>query len=129
MKKTWMEPQIEVQQFMANEYVAACHDMNRVYKFECKAPAGTLYYYPDSDPSTTDTFTAVGTARRLGSYHPCNASHEASTQNDFYYGFVDYDEDREPDTNEQVIVWRGPSGNNGHANASVNMTEWETAKS
>ena len=43
MKKEWMEPVVEVQEFAANEYVAACGDSGKVYKFvrngECKAHA------------------------------------------------------------------------------------------
>ena len=37
MKKEWMEPVIEVQEFAANEYVAACGDSGKVYKFVCDA--------------------------------------------------------------------------------------------
>ncbi|MFR8449997.1 MAG: hypothetical protein ACLVB0_05565 [Fusicatenibacter saccharivorans] len=37
MRKEWMEPVIEVQEFVANEYVAAC-DNGKVYKFTCDAP-------------------------------------------------------------------------------------------
>ena len=44
MRKEWMEPVIEVQEFVANEYVAAC-ESGMVYKFECNAHAGYLYYY------------------------------------------------------------------------------------
>ena len=29
MKKEWMEPVVEVQEFAANEYVAACGDRDR----------------------------------------------------------------------------------------------------
>ncbi len=34
MRKEWMEPVIKVQEFVANEYVAAC-ESGMVYKFEC----------------------------------------------------------------------------------------------
>lgn len=37
MRKEWMEPVIEVQEFVANEYVAACGDSGKVYNFECNA--------------------------------------------------------------------------------------------
>lgn len=32
MRKEWMEPVIEVQEFVANEYVASCGDSGKVYK-------------------------------------------------------------------------------------------------
>ena len=37
MRKEWMEPVIEVQEFVANEYVAAC-ESGMIYKFTCDAP-------------------------------------------------------------------------------------------
>lgn len=37
MKKEWTEPVVEVQEFAANEYVAACGDSGKVYKFVCDA--------------------------------------------------------------------------------------------
>ena len=33
MKRVWCRPQTVVQKFEANEYVAACGDENKVYKF------------------------------------------------------------------------------------------------
>lgn len=43
MKKTWEEPQILVQKFIPNEYVAACGDSGTTYYFECNA--GSPYSY------------------------------------------------------------------------------------
>lgn len=31
MRKEWMEPVIEVQEFVANEYVAACGDLSLIH--------------------------------------------------------------------------------------------------
>lgn len=49
MKKEWMEPVVEVQEFAANEYVAACGDSGKVYKFVCDAGQYghnyNVYYY------------------------------------------------------------------------------------
>ena len=39
-RKVWRRPRTEVQKFEANEYVAACHDWNTVYKFKCDAGGG-----------------------------------------------------------------------------------------
>lgn len=39
MKKKWVEPEILVQQFVANEYVAAC------YKIKCTTPNDNARYY------------------------------------------------------------------------------------
>lgn len=129
MKKIWSAPEAIAEQFAANEYVAECGDENRVYKFTCDAPAGTLYYYPNSDGNINGTYTGNGRAVELGGYHPCKAKHEASTTNPFYDGFVDYNRNERCDSGEEVIVWRGANGRNGHATANLDMKSWETAKS
>lgn len=45
MKRTYVRPTMVGERFVANEYVAACHDQNTVYKFKCDAPGGWLYYF------------------------------------------------------------------------------------
>lgn len=130
MRKEWMEPVIEVQEFVANEYVAVCGDSGTVYKFTCDAPAGKLYYYPESDSTIDGNYTGQKLNRRkLGSYKPCNAEHEASVTSDFYDGFVDYNRNLRQDPGEGVIVWRGSNNDNGHATTNLNMSSWTTAKS
>lgn len=44
MRREWMEPVIEVQEFVANEYVAACGDSGKVYNFECNAGKENSHY-------------------------------------------------------------------------------------
>lgn len=138
MKAIWTKPRAEVEQFMANEYVAACGDEHRKYKFLCDAPAGTLYMYDNlsarNDPPAkwpTNKFWGYEytAADELGSYHPCGKTHEAPTKGQYYWGFVDYDDDGMHDSDETVIVWRGESGWNGHATAQLDMDSWQTSKS
>lgn len=128
-KQKWIRPQAIVQEFVANEYVAACGDSGKVYKFKCDAPGGTLYYYPQSDGQIDGKYTGSGDPSKLGKYHPCAAKHEASTTNPFYDGFVDYNKNGKYDEGEGVIVWRGRFGNDGHATTNLDMNSWETAKS
>ena len=129
MRKEWMEPVIEVQEFVANEYVAACGDSGTVYKFTCNAPGGWLYYYPESDGQIDGNYTGSGSQKRIGLYHPCGATHEVSVTDAFYDGFVDYNWNRKQDPGEGVIVWRGPNNKNGHATTNLDINSWETAKS
>lgn len=129
MKRTYVRPIMVGERFVANEYVAACGKENEVYKFECDAPGGTLYYYRSSDGKIDGVYTGTDRGSYLGSYHPCKAKHEASTTSDFYDGFVDYNNNRRQDKGEGVIVWRGPYGYNGHATTNLNMDKWGTAKS
>ena len=129
MRKEWMEPVIEVQEFVANEYVASCGDSGKVYNFTCNAPKGFLYYYPNGDGTIDGNYTGSERAKLIGYYYPCDAKHEASATSDFYDGFIDYNWNKKQDPNEGVIVWRGPKNNNGHATTNLNMSSWETAKS
>ena len=103
MRKEWMEPVIEVQEFVANEYVAAC-ESGMVYKFTCDAPGGPLYYYPEGDGKINGEYTGHGSAELLGLfYHPCDAKHEASVTSDFYDGFVDYNHNRRQDLTKESL--------------------------
>lgn len=124
-KMTWTRPVTEVQQFAANEYVAACGDTEYgVYKFKCDAPRGTLYYFEG------------GSAKELGGYHPCGETHEASKRDEFPDGFVDYNENGKKDSGEEVVVWLeiehgffGDYVDDYHATTNLNRASWETAKS
>lgn len=150
-KKIWSKPEMHEFVFAANEYVAACGDQNRVFKFVCDAVAGPLYYYKNWLVSVVNGVTnkptnlpgslygwnsdeagnnEAGTELLGVLYHPCGETHEASVTDEFYWGFVDYNANARNDgDDETVIVWRGDKGNNGHATKDLNMNEWETAKS
>lgn len=125
MKKNYVAPTMVCEEFAANEYVAACGDQNTEYKFECDAWPGMLYYYPNSDGKIDGVYTGTGSAKMLGLFTPCPASHETLENDAFYDGYID----RGPLGRQGVIVWRGESGREGHATAQLDMDEWETAKS
>ena len=129
MKRIYESPKAYVEMFTPNEYVAACGDSGKVYKFVCDAPRGTLYYYRYSDGTIDGNYTGWRGAHELGSYHPCRKTHEASSTSGFYDGFVDYNNNGRHDAGEGVIVWRGENGRNGHATTELDMSKWETAKS
>lgn len=123
MKKSYESPKAYVEEFTPNEYVAACGDTEYgKYLFTCDAPAGTLYYYNN-----------WGSARRIGSYHPCSKKHEANKESEFPNGFVDYNKNGKEDNGEAVIVWieRGWFGeiDNAHATTNLDRDSWETVKS
>lgn len=133
-KQKWVRPQAIVQEFVANEYVAACGDSGKVYKFKCDAPKGTLHYYPYDKQIDG---VGSGWSNKLGGYKPCNATHEASTTDPFYDGFIDYNRNGKYDKGESVIVWletgKYPWGGtyirDYHATTNLHMSSWETAKS
>lgn len=133
MKRTYESPRAYVEEFTPNEYVAACHDWNTVYKFKCDAGGG----------AEGDVYTSNGTNLTPGRtryYHACDATHEASTQDEFiqgYYiqnggndktgywtilgGYRDYEK-------IPVIIWT-EGGTNVHCTTVLDKNEWETAKS
>lgn len=129
MKRTYVRPTMVGERFVANEYVAACGESGKVYKFECNAPGGNLYYYPNSDGKINGEYTGHGRAIKLGNYNPCGARHKANATDGFYDGFVDYNKNGRQDKGEGVIVWRGSYGLNGHATTYLDMSKWQTAKS
>ena len=127
--RNWERPMTVVDTFVANEFVSACGDKGAIYKFECDAPGGRLYYYPESDGQIDGKHDSKDYHRFLGDYHPCGAKHEAPKTDGFYDGFVDYNWNTKQDPGEGVIVWRGRKQNNGHATTKLDMNSWETAKS
>lgn len=126
-KMTWTRPVTEVQQFAANEYVAACGDTEYgAYNFVCDAPGGTLYYFEGDS------------AKKLGGYVPCKETHVADKRDEFPNGFVDYNKNGKKDSGEEVIVWLEPGiggsyspilGGDYHATTNLNRASWTTAKS
>lgn len=130
--RNWEKPMVVVDAFVANEFVSACGDKGAIYKFECDAPAGNLYYYWNSDGKIDGVHDPNDRSRHnLGGYYPCGATHQAPKTDAFYDGFVDRNHNRRQDDGEGVIVWieRTWLGDNGHATTQLNMNEWQTAKS
>ena len=128
MKKTWEEPRILVQQFMPNEYVAACGDENRVYNFVCDAGGGTPgTVYEDSNHSGKwDLGDKPLTGLILPTYHACGETHSAPTDDEFIEGF--YLPNSDPFKATKVIIWTD-GGTNIHCTTNLDMKSWETEKS
>ena len=133
--KSYKKPVLNVERFTPDEFISACGDSGVNYLFECDAPAGTLYYYPDSDGNIDGTHEEWRDAEIMGSYTPCGATHDAPTTGDFYDGFVDRNSNRRQDSGEGVIVWRNREWSilgwywNGHATTKLDMDSWQTDKS
>lgn len=89
MRKTWEEPRIIVQDFVANEYVAAC------YKIRCTTPNGnSVYYRIYEDTNSNGKLDADDELifRPWGGFAGCNKWHKgvirdsAPTANGFVTG-------------------------------------------
>lgn len=135
-KRKYVKPVLSGEEFVPQNYCAACGENNVLYKFTCDAAGGPLYYFPNIPANLTKP-TEGSEGYYIGSYNPCEAYHEAQAKNGFYWGYVDkrrgngYDKKYNGilDNDELVIVWRGENGRNGHATTKLNMDEWETLKS
>lgn len=130
-KKVWVRPVTEVQQFEANEYVAACGDSGVVYKFKCTAGNGVSgSVYLETNGQEGLQTSGRNADRYLSGYHACGTEHEAESTDDFLSGYYVVDGGWfGKDTITPVIVWRGPKGDNTHCTDVLDKNEWETAKS
>ena len=128
-RKVWRRPLTTVQKFEANEYVAACHDWNTVYKFKCDAGGGTPgTVYEDSNHN--GKWDLIGDSALTGyiipTYHACGETHEAPTDDEFINGF--YLPNSNPFDAQKVIIWTD-GGTNVHCTTNLDKDNWETAKS
>ena len=127
--KSYKKPVLNVERFTPNEFVAACGDENKVYIFTCDAGwtglTGSTVYTNGKDGimGTNDDVS-------LGGYHKCGATHEASTQDEFIRGYLRKNIMGIPaGERQEVIIWRGPDGDNVHCTTNLNQDSWVTAKS
>lgn len=129
MRKTWEEPRILVQEFVANEYVAACGEENEVYKFKCDAVSGSwlgdggLVYIESNGIDGLQRGLNGDTPRSL--YSPCAETHEAKKTDEFKKGYLW----SLTGGTKEVIVWTGLNDDNTHCTTNLNKESWETAKS
>ena len=142
-KAMWQAPTTNVEQFVADQYVAACGEIaGTVYKFKCDAGGGTsgIVYQETNGVNGLQTegfFTGdwhsglewVKADSRLTwitYYHACGETHEAASTDGFLNGYY---VPNGPDSATQVVIWRGPNGDNVHCTTNLDMTTWETVKS
>lgn len=132
MKKEYVRPMMVGERFAPNEYVAACGDRGKVYKFECNA--GEVGYINHKFPvpwveEVVHHYAVYGDdGKQYGSnYGPCGKTHEAPSDSGFINGWMD---DKLTEEVEQipVIIWTD-NGRNCHCTDNLNMESWETAKS
>ena len=127
--KSYKKPVLNVERFTANEFVAACHDINKVYKFECNAGGGKYgAVYKDSNENGKLDFGDEELTSYLPAYHACGEKHEAPTDDEFIKGFYTEGVVAGYFNPTPVIIWTD-GGTNVHCTTKLNMQEWETEKS
>ncbi len=128
--RNWERPMTVVDTFVANEFVSACGDNHKVYNFKCNAgEEGHKYnvYYYDNHNRKHYIASKIPFAAQFDSYHPCNATHEASTKDEFINGYID-DQSTWKDEKMPVVIWTD-RGTNVHCTKILNTSEWTTSKS
>lgn len=132
MKKKWIEPQILVQKFVPNEYVAACGDSGVVYKFDCNAGRKDHRYAVKDGNGNVARIAGLymdgGQSWGGNYYHPCGEKHEAESDSGFLTGYHIDDMSTREDDNIPVIIWT-ENNTDVHCTTNLDMSKWETAKS
>lgn len=126
MKRRYERPSAYIEEFTPNEYVAACGDENKVYKFTCDAGgghSGSVWLETNGKPGL-QILDGKNSDTYLSGYHACGITHEAKTTDDFLDGY--YVQDFKV---QEVKVWRGSKGDNTHCTTNLDMNTWQTAKS
>lgn len=126
MKKTWEEPKIMVQKFVANEYVATCSEV--VYDFECNAGKPYKHYAVKDSKGDVATISGKYMNGILSYYTPCGETHKAESDSGFLEGYhLDYPWTLK-DENIKVVIWTN-NNTNVHCTTKLDMKEWTSAKS
>ena len=132
-KQTWEEPQILVQKFMPNEYIAACGDSGKVYNFECNAGDPNKMYdvYTDDGRLLTKDDSWEGITFRYRYFQPCGTTHEADSDGVFMKGYMvdNGGKDGRYGARTDVYIWTGENNDDVHCTTNLNMNSWTTAKS
>ena len=123
MKRVYVTPVMDMQEFKANEYCSSTWGRTEdgKYIFTCDAEKGDLYYYS----------SRFGSYFYRGYFTPCNAKHYTDSPDVYRDGFVDYNNNGMEDTGETVLFWEGPDslGRSGHATKSLTREQIEVESS
>lgn len=128
-KKAYIKPVLESETFVPQSYVAACGDLNKVYKFKCDAGGGRSgSVYLETNGQEGLQTGGRNPDQYLSGYHACGTTHEAKSTDAFLDGYY-VTSSWGSTTVTPVIVWRGPNNDNTHCTENLNMDSWETEKS
>ena len=129
MKKTWEEPKIMVQKFVANEYVAACGASGTVYNFVCDAGEKDTKYAVKDANGKVATISGYYMDGKNDWYKPCGETHQAESDSGFLTGFhLDDPKTKYVDERIGVIIWT-QNNTDVHCTTKLDMSKWTTAKS
>lgn len=121
-------PKIVVEQFVPNEYVAACGESGVIYNFECNAgEEGKKYAVKDKNGNVA-FISGMYLDGYWSSYHPCGETHKAPSESGFLSGYHLDDPKTKEDENIQVVIWT-ENDTDVHCTTKLDINSWTTAKS
>lgn len=133
-QQVWSSPKTAFEEFVPQNYIAACGDSGKEYFFTCDGGggySGGVWHETNgieglqSSGKNADERISRGDC----SYSACNKEHTASVDSDFIFDCYFKRCGRSDESAIEVVVWRGPEGNNTHCTANLDINSWETTKS
>lgn len=129
-KKPYCKPELNVEMFTPNEYIAACDTTPgyTTYNFECSAGSGVTHqsgWYGTTKyvwKVTTDSGQVLAD-KSSGLYGPCGSTHTVKVKDGdplpFLTGYIDnvYTQQNE---NIRVLIWTGEHNDNVHCMPMTN---------
>lgn len=134
MARSYRKPMMNVEKFVANEYVAACGESGTNYYFECNAGEKRKKYDVYStgvkDQTTGGNLLTEDGLLATRYYHPCGEKHTTNGMNDFVYGYIVDNGGVDGTYGEKtpVVIWTN-GGKNVHCTTNLDISTWETVKS
>lgn len=128
-KKKYCKPELRVEEFVPNEYIAACDTEpgKTTYYFECNAGAGVThttnsYWGKETTKYVWNVYTNAGEKKNNGLFGACGETHTVEVVDGedipFVEGYMDnyYTSETE---HVKVWIWGRPYINNTHCMAQL----------
>ena len=128
-KKKYIKPLLTSEEFVPQEYIAACGDHGAEYIFHCDAGNGricSVYYESNNIPGLQKDGRNPDICHSTW-MKACTLTHKFPTTDVFKRGYITYGTDSK--IVEDVYIWNGALNDNVHCTRDLDKEHWETTKS
>ena len=128
--KIWEKPNAMVQEFSANDYVAACEP--KIYTFDCNTDWGAVNCDNQADQELLMSLIPYGYSNIAAG---CGITHEYVDGDKLVTGWSDYNKNEVKDTGEEIMIWfdQNAAGEytfeGVHLTNKINQNSWDSNKS
>lgn len=119
MKRKYAHPQVIVEEFTPNEYVAAC------WKIKCNVPYGIGFYDTNSNNQYDENDEYIAEGYGCGTYHTGVESDKGPVANAMWQPRI-WGTNYNYGKAYPVFMFVTSNSNNGHHFSKVEDAEWET---